>query len=40
VERLGKYHRSLPAGLNLIVPLFDKISYIHSLKETTHQIEA
>jgi regulator of protease activity HflC (stomatin/prohibitin superfamily) len=40
VERLGKYHRSLPAGLNLILPFFDKISYIHSLKEQTHQIEA
>jgi regulator of protease activity HflC (stomatin/prohibitin superfamily) len=33
VERLGKFHRVLEPGLNLIVPFFDRIAYKHSLKE-------
>ena len=33
VERLGRYEGTLEPGLNLIIPFFDKISYIHSLKE-------
>jgi regulator of protease activity HflC (stomatin/prohibitin superfamily) len=33
VERLGKYHGSLSAGLNLIIPFIDRIAYKHTLKE-------
>src|SRR5829696_5109369 len=31
VERLGRFHGTLEPGLNLIIPFFDKVSYIHSL---------
>lgn len=33
VERLGKYHRTLEAGLNLIIPMVDRIAYRNNLKE-------
>lgn len=33
VERLGKYHHTLEAGFNIIIPLVDRIAYRHSLKE-------
>src|SRR5919106_4101895 len=33
VERFGRFHGILEPGLNLIIPLFDKVSYVHSLKE-------
>lgn len=33
VERLGKYHKTLEAGFNLIAPFIDHVSYKHSLKE-------
>jgi len=33
IERLGKFHRVLEPGLNLIVPFFDRVAYKHSLKE-------
>ncbi|RPE70891.1 SPFH domain-containing protein [Tibeticola sediminis] len=33
VERLGKYHRTLPPGPNFILPFIDKVAYKHSLKE-------
>jgi regulator of protease activity HflC (stomatin/prohibitin superfamily) len=33
VERLGKYHRTLEAGFNLIIPMVDRIAYRNSLKE-------
>jgi regulator of protease activity HflC (stomatin/prohibitin superfamily) len=33
VERLGKYHGTLPPGLNIVVPFVDRIAYKHSLKE-------
>jgi regulator of protease activity HflC (stomatin/prohibitin superfamily) len=33
VERLGKFHRILEPGLNIIVPFIDRIAYRHSLKE-------
>lgn len=29
IERLGKYHRTLPSGLHLIVPIFDKTRPVH-----------
>jgi regulator of protease activity HflC (stomatin/prohibitin superfamily) len=33
VERLGKYHRTLEAGFNLIIPVVDRIAYRNNLKE-------
>lgn len=33
VERLGKYHATLEAGLHLLVPVIDRVAYKHSLKE-------
>ena len=33
LERLGKYHGTLTAGLNIVLPFVDKVSYKHSLKE-------
>ncbi|KAL1462218.1 hypothetical protein WDU94_014071 [Cyamophila willieti] len=33
VERMGKYHRILEPGLNLLIPIIDKIKYVQSLKE-------
>lgn len=33
IERLGKYHRTLNAGLNFIIPFIDRVAYRHSLKE-------
>ena len=33
IERLGRFHRVLEPGLNLIIPFLDRIAYTHSLKE-------
>lgn len=33
VERLGQYHRTLNAGMHIVVPFIDSIRYRHSLKE-------
>jgi len=33
VERLGKFSETLPPGLNLIIPFFERVAYTHSLKE-------
>jgi len=33
VERFGKYHKTMVAGLNILVPFFDRIAYDRSLKE-------
>ncbi len=33
VERLGKYYCTLDAGLHLLVPIIDRVSYKHTLKE-------
>jgi regulator of protease activity HflC (stomatin/prohibitin superfamily) len=33
VERLGRYHATLTAGLNVIIPFVDRIQYRHTLKE-------
>lgn len=32
-ERLGRYHGTLTAGLNFIIPFIDRIAYRHTLKE-------
>jgi regulator of protease activity HflC (stomatin/prohibitin superfamily) len=33
VERLGKYSDTLAAGLHILVPFIDKVSYKHTMKE-------
>ncbi len=33
LERVGKYHGTLTAGLNVVLPFVDKVAYKHSLKE-------
>jgi regulator of protease activity HflC (stomatin/prohibitin superfamily) len=33
VERLGKYNRTLDAGMHFIIPIVDKVAYKHSTKE-------
>ncbi len=38
VERLGKYDRTLAPGLNLIVPLIERVAYRHMLKEVPMDI--
>ncbi|KAK0168964.1 hypothetical protein PV327_002720 [Microctonus hyperodae] len=33
VERMGKFHRILEPGLNMLVPIIDRVKYVQSLKE-------
>ena len=33
IQRLGKYYTTLEAGFHIILPLFDKVAYKHTLKE-------
>ncbi|MGH9482959.1 MAG: SPFH domain-containing protein, partial [Terriglobales bacterium] len=33
VERLGRYHATLAAGLNVITPFVDRVAYRHNLRE-------
>ncbi|XP_060752467.1 stomatin-like protein 2, mitochondrial isoform X1 [Tachysurus vachellii] len=33
VERMGRFHRILDPGLNVLIPILDKIRYVQSLKE-------
>lgn len=33
VERMGKFHRILEPGLNLLLPIVDRVKYVQSLKE-------
>ncbi len=40
VERLGKYHTTLTAGLHILFPFIDRISYRHTLKEVAIDVES
>jgi len=33
IERLGRYDRTLEPGLQIVVPLYERIAYRHNLKE-------
>lgn len=33
IERLGRYHSQLEAGLHVLVPIMDRVAYRHTLKE-------
>lgn len=33
VERMGKFHRLLEPGLNILIPFLDRVKYVQSLKE-------
>jgi len=33
VERMGKFHRILEPGINILIPVLDKVKYVQSLKE-------
>ncbi|KAK3927559.1 Stomatin-like protein 2, mitochondrial [Frankliniella fusca] len=38
VERMGKFSRILNPGLNVLIPIVDKVKYVQSLKEITIDI--
>ena len=40
VERLGKYSKTLSAGLHILIPFIDKVGYKRSLKEEVMDIPA
>lgn len=33
IERMGKYNRILEPGVNILIPILDKVKYVQSLKE-------
>lgn len=33
IERMGRYHRILEPGVNILVPILDRVKYVQSLKE-------
>ncbi len=40
IERLGKYSRTLEAGIHILVPFVDRVAYKHSLKEFAIDVPA
>jgi regulator of protease activity HflC (stomatin/prohibitin superfamily) len=40
VQRLGKFHKKLTSGLNIIIPFIDAVAYKHTLKEEVIDIHA
>lgn len=40
VERLGKYSRTMEAGIHFLVPFIDRVAYRHSLKEFAVDVPA
>lgn len=39
VERLGRYHATLGAGLNIIAPFVDRVAYKHNLREIPMEVQ-
>lgn len=39
VERLGKYHQTLNAGLHFLIPFVDRVTYRHTLKEQAIEVQ-
>ncbi len=39
VQKLGKFDRRLDAGLNLLIPFIEEVSYKHSLKEYANDVQ-
>lgn len=35
---MGKFHRVLEPGLNILAPIIDRIKYVKSLKETAIEV--
>ena len=40
VERLGKYTRTLEAGIHVLIPFIEKVRYKHSMKEQAIDVPA
>ena len=40
IERLGKYHRTLPAGMHIIIPFIDRIAHEVDLEQFQISVEA
>ena len=38
IERLGKYERTLGSGLHFLIPVVDRVAYVHSLKEQAIEV--
>ncbi|KAI9027550.1 hypothetical protein CLU79DRAFT_583044 [Phycomyces nitens] len=38
VERMGRFHRMLEPGLNILIPIIDRIKYVKTLKETAVEV--
>ncbi|XP_076300469.1 stomatin like 2 isoform X2 [Lasioglossum baleicum] len=38
IERMGKFHKILEPGLNLLVPIIDRVKYVQCLKEIAIEI--
>jgi regulator of protease activity HflC (stomatin/prohibitin superfamily) len=40
IERLGRYYSTLPAGINFVVPLLDRVAYDWDMREQTVDVPA
>lgn len=38
VERMGRFHRALEPGLQILMPFLDRVRYVKSLKEVAIEI--